>query len=197
MLDTCCGLGYTAIAAARKAVGRPIKLNEPRGEEGSGSRRASETVIVAGNNNVPGNADSKESVGSTGSVTTIEYDMASLEMCAHNPWSRPLFDGSLPITVWHGDSCQGIRTFPDRSFNVVIHDPPARALCRTDLYSVEFYNELYRVLTRNGVLYHYIGNPDSKESGRLYSGIVSRLASAGFMRIERVPKAFGVVAYVS
>ena len=92
---------------------------------------------------------------------------------------------------------QGIRTFPDRSFNVVIHDPPARALCRTDLYSVEFYNELYRVLTRNGVLYHYIGNPDSKESGRLYSGIVSRLTSAGFMRIERVPKAFGVVAYVS
>ena len=34
-----------------------------------------------------------------GQVTTIEYDDASLEMCAHNPWSQSLFDNSLPIEV--------------------------------------------------------------------------------------------------
>lgn len=30
-----------------------------------------------------------------------------------------------------GDSCEVVRCFPDRSFSLVIHDPPARALCRT------------------------------------------------------------------
>lgn len=57
VLDTCMGLGYTAIGAGNKV-------------KGSGGR-----------------------------VTTIEYDEASVEMAAHNPWSQQLFDGSLDITV--------------------------------------------------------------------------------------------------
>lgn len=65
VLDTCMGLGYTAIAAAKK-------VKSPSG---------------------------------TGSVTTIEFDDASIEMSAHNPWSKQLFDASLPIQIyqvcWH------------------------------------------------------------------------------------------------
>jgi predicted methyltransferase len=57
VLDTCMGLGYTAIGAGNKV-------------KGSGGR-----------------------------VTTIEYDEASIEMAAHNPWSQQLFDGSLDIQV--------------------------------------------------------------------------------------------------
>lgn len=57
VLDTCMGLGYTAIGAGNKV-------------KGSGGR-----------------------------VTTIEYDEASIEMAAHNPWSQQLFDGSLEIEV--------------------------------------------------------------------------------------------------
>lgn len=156
VLDTCCGLGYTAIAAAKR-------------------------VMSATKSN-------------SGHVTTIEYDEASLEMCAHNPWSQGLFDGTLPISVLHGDSCEAVRSFADKTFNIIVHDPPARNLCRTDLYSLEFYKDLRRVLTGSGVLYHYIGNPDSKESGKLYSGIITRLQQAGFKNIKKSVKAFGLTA---
>jgi predicted methyltransferase len=76
----------------------------------------------------------------------------------------------------------------------VVHDPPARALCRTDLYGIEFYQQLNRVLRRGGQLFHYIGSPESKESGRLYQGIITRLTSAGFTNIKKATKAFGLVA---
>lgn len=33
----------------------------------------------------------------TGRLTTIEYDDVSVEMCKYNPWSKGLFDESLPI----------------------------------------------------------------------------------------------------
>lgn len=83
---------------------------------------------------------------------------------------------------------------PSQSFDIVIHDPPARALCRTDLYGIAFYKELRRILRSGGQLFHYIGNPNSKESGRLYSGIIYRLSEAGFKSIEKVESAFGLRA---
>ena len=152
VLDTCCGLGYTAIAAA-------------------------------------------ELVGPQGRVTTIEFDEASLEMCAFNPWSQPLFDGSLPIDVLQGDSCEVVKNeFESRQFSAIIHDPPARALTRNDLYGLEFYKTLRRVLKPSGTLFHYIGRSDSKESGRLYKGIQERLIEAGFATVKPYDAAFGLVA---
>jgi len=151
VLDTCMGLGYTAIEAARQA-------------------------------------------GLEGSVTTCEFDDASVEMCAHNPWSQPLFDKSLPISILRGDSCELIKSFPDNYFDVIIHDPPARALCRKNLYGLEFYKELCRVLTGSGSVVHYIGNPDSKESGRLFPGVIERMREAGFRCVKTEASAFGVVA---
>jgi len=150
VLDTCCGLGYTAISAAEK-------------------------------------------VGLKGFVTTIEYDEASIEMCAHNPWSQKLFDGSVNIDILHGDACKLIQSFPTASFHAIIHDPPARALCKSDLYGLQFYTELKRVLKPGGLIYHYIGNPNSQESGRLYRGIKNRLEEAGFVNLAKVERAFGII----
>jgi len=45
-----------------------------------------------------------------------------------------------------------------------------------------------------GALFHYIGNPVSKESGTLYKGIKSRLIDAGFRNVYTVESAFGLVA---
>ena len=81
-----------------------------------------------------------------------------------------------------------------QSYNVIVHDPPARALTRTDIYGSNFYKDCRRVLTNNGQLFHYIGNPDSKESGRLYAGITKRLLEAGFANVRKAPRAFGLVA---
>lgn len=65
VLDTCMGLGYTAIQAA-------------------------------------------ELVGQDGSVVTIEYDQASLEVASYNPWSQGLFDGTLNIEIREGT----VKTIP-------------------------------------------------------------------------------------
>ena len=62
------------------------------------------------------------------------------------------------------------------------------------MYGLQFYSELRRVLTKDGMLFHYIGSPDSKESGRLYKGITNRLQEAGFVNIKKASKAYGLVA---
>lgn len=154
VLDTCCGLGYTAILAARR-------------------------------------------VGNEGTVITVELDDASIEMCASNPWSRPLFDGSLPqLEVVQGDSCELVERFEEGIFDAIVHDPPARAICETNLYSESFYRQLRSCLKPNGQLFHYIGSPTSTESGRLYAGITERLKAAGFSSVDKFPAAFGLVARV-
>ncbi|CAN0200269.1 unnamed protein product, partial [Ectocarpus fasciculatus] len=118
VLDTCTGLGYTAIAAARC-----------RGVSG---------------------------------VVTVELDEVSLRMCRRNPWSQEMFQ-SDKITSLLGDCCELVKDFDDGEFAAIIHDPPARALCKTtDMYGAAFYRDLARVLKPGGTLFHYIGNPESK-----------------------------------
>ncbi len=63
------------------------------------------------------------------------------------------------------------------------------------MYSGEFYAECFRVLRRNGKLFHYIGDPDSKSGARTTRGVVRRLQEAGFTRVVPKPQAFGVAAY--
>lgn len=58
---------------------------------------------------------------------------------------------------------QIVKGFKDGEFAAIIHDPPARALCKTtDMYGASFYKDLARVLKPGGTLFHYIGNPESK-----------------------------------
>ncbi|CAM9864756.1 unnamed protein product [Sphacelaria rigidula] len=150
VLDTCTGLGYTAIAAARG-----------RGVSG---------------------------------VVTVELDEVSLRLCARNPWSREMFE-SDKITSLEGDCCELVKDFADGEFAAIIHDPPARALCKTtDMYGAAFYSDLARVLKPGGTLFHYIGNPTSNEGGRLFRGVIERLVAAGFRDCKTDKKAFGVVA---
>lgn len=126
-------------------------------------------------------------------VTTIELDPTTLEIARQNPWSRALFENPK-ITQIVGDSFDEIANFPDAHFSRILHDPPTFALAG-DLYSGEFYRQLYRVLKRNGRLFHYIGDLESKSGSGVVRGVVRRLGEAGFTRIDRRQEAFGVVAY--
>ncbi|MGE5123110.1 MAG: class I SAM-dependent methyltransferase [Acidobacteriaceae bacterium] len=125
-------------------------------------------------------------------VITVEVERDVLEVCRLNPWSQELFHNPK-ITQMIGDSCEVIAGFPAGRFSRVIHDPPAFNLAG-DLYSGEFYRELYRVLNNHGRLYHYVGDPESKSGHSITAGVMRRLEQAGFRQVRRAPRAFGVVA---
>lgn len=126
-------------------------------------------------------------------VTTIELDETALKIARENPWSRDLFDNPQ-ITQIIGDSFEEIRRFDDGTFSRIIHDPPVFSLAG-HLYGGEFYAQCYRVLSRSGRMFHYVGDPESRSGRNVTGGVVRRLKEAGFRRVERAPRAFGVVAY--
>jgi predicted methyltransferase len=125
-------------------------------------------------------------------VTTIELDPATLEVCRLNPWSQELFDNPK-ITQMIGDSFDMVTEMDAGRFTRVIHDPPAFSLAG-DLYSGEFYRELNRVMCNRSILFHYIGDPESKSGRSITAGVIRRLEQAGFRQVRRAPRAFGVVA---
>ncbi|AEH24766.1 class I SAM-dependent methyltransferase [Pyrococcus yayanosii] len=147
VLDTCMGLGYTAIESAKRGA----------------------------------------------YVITVEKDKNVIELAKINPWSRELFT-SQKIQVVHGDSFDVVKRFKEESFDVVIHDPPRFSLAG-ELYSLEFYEELFRIMKPGGRLFHYVGNPGKKYRRKdLQRGVMERLRKAGFVEIRRVEEALGVVA---
>jgi len=126
-------------------------------------------------------------------VVTIELDPAALEVARYNPWSQRLFDNPK-INQLIGDSYELVKDFEGDIFNRIIHDPPAFNLAG-DLYSGEFYRQLYRVLRPGGQLFHYIGDPKSKSGRNITAGVIERLRQSGFKAVKRAPRAFGVVGY--
>ena len=126
-------------------------------------------------------------------VVTIELDPLALEVARYNPWSQRLFDNPK-INQLIGDSYELVEDFEGDTFNRIIHDPPAFNLAG-DLYSGEFYRQLYRVLRPGGRLFHYIGDPKSKSGRNITAGVIERLRLSGFKAVKRAPRAFGVVGY--
>jgi len=126
-------------------------------------------------------------------VITVELDPASLEIARLNPWSQALFDNPK-ITQIIGDAFDVVEGMDNGRFSCVIHDPPTFSLAG-DLYSGDFYREIFRVLRRRGRMFHYIGDLNSKSGQGVAHGAIRRLREAGFERIERRVEAFGVVAY--
>lgn len=125
-------------------------------------------------------------------VVTVERDEGVVEIQGRNPWSKGLFEMEKVRRV-EMDAVEFVRGVEDEWFDTVLHDPPARVL-GGELFAQSFYMELARVMRVGGRLFHYIGDPESRESGRLYDGVVRRLREAGFERVDLAKKAFGVTA---
>ncbi len=148
VLDTCCCLGYTAIAAAKE---RDVTQ-----------------------------------------VFTFENDSNVLEMSDYNPWSRELYT-NRKIKLSIGDVSRGTEMFSSNFFDAIIHDPPRFALS-PELYSLDFYKKLYRVLKAGGKLYHYTGSPGEKQGKDIVKGVINRLNEAGFRNVKARPDVLGVTA---
>ncbi|HVA90274.1 MAG TPA: spermine synthase, partial [Chloroflexota bacterium] len=125
-------------------------------------------------------------------VITVELDPLVLEIARLNPWSRDLFENPR-ISRRIGDSSDLITEFPDRHFAQIIHDPPTLSLAG-DLYGGVFYQQVHRVLRPGGTLFHYVGNPASRQGGMVAKGVIRRLHEAGFTNVATRPRAFGVIA---
>jgi uncharacterized protein len=145
ILDTCFGLGYTALELAKN-----------------------------------------------GKVVSVELDPGAIELAKINPYSSPLFLNP-EIEVIVGDIREVIKNFSDNQFSYILHDPPSFRIA-DELYDAFFYEELYRVLKNGGVVFHYIGDPESPLGMRVTRGVIERLKDVGFFRIEQKKEAFGVVA---
>ena len=127
------------------------------------------------------------------SITTIEKDSDVIQLAGINPWSRELFSDSR-VSLIQGDAVEKIREFEDSSFHSVLHDPPTFSM-GADLYTREFYTQIYRVLKRKGVLFHYVGAPGAKYRRRdVQKGVMQRLRDVGFRHVERKSDALGVFA---
>lgn len=148
VLDTCMGLGYSAIAAI--------------------------------------NAGALH-------VTTIEADSNVIELAKVNPWSRELWEDSR-IRRIEGDALKVVSGFEDKQFDRIIHDPP-RVRMAGELYGMEFYRQLHRLLKPTGILFHYVGRPGSRFRNRKISkGVIERLREAGFTSIKKAEEQQGVRA---
>jgi len=128
------------------------------------------------------------SLGSS-SVVTVEKDQNVIRMAEVNPWSERLSDARVRILL--GDAVDVIREFDDASFDRVINDPPRFALAG-ELYSSDFYREIFRVLRPGGWLYHYVGEPGRRRRKDMPAGVMRRLRECGFERIRR--EAAGILA---
>ncbi|NMA44298.1 MAG: methyltransferase [Candidatus Diapherotrites archaeon] len=147
VLDTCCGLGYTAIMLAKN------------GAE---------------------------------SVTCFEKDPFVLDICKYNPYSLELFTNKK-ITLINENVFQGIKKLESETFDRIIHDPPTISFAK-ELYSVEFYKELHRVLKKDGKLYHYAPNPKKTKGAEFWKTMIKILKNAGFKNVDYYKKSSGIVA---
>lgn len=126
------------------------------------------------------------------SVVTVDIDPAGIAIARQNPWSQELFENSV-IEQKIGDVVELIGEFSMGEFSLVIHDPPTVQFAG-EMYSEAFYRGVFRVLSRSGKFFHYIGDPNSGLGSRMTEGVMKRLKSAGFRTVTRHPEAFGVLA---
>lgn len=124
--------------------------------------------------------------GGAARVDSFEKNLDVLWLRQLNPWSPDADDpehaGRFSLT--HADISEHIVSLPNAHYDAIMHDPPRFGIAG-ELYSQAFYDQLARVLRRNGRLFHYTGTPNAKTSGRDVPGeVMRRLQRAGF-RAER------------
>ncbi len=127
-------------------------------------------------------------------VITIEKDENVLYLAKQNSYSKPFFEnlveedippfGKIKLIV--GDAKDVIKTFKDCQFEYILHDPPKFNIAE-ELYSNEFYINLYRILKPKGRILHYIGSPKVRyKNVDIIGNIIKRLKNAGFKKIEPI-----------
>ena len=109
-------------------------------------------------------------------VVTIEKDENVIKLAQLNPWSWELADERVELKL--GDAVEVIEEY-EEEFDAVMHDPPRFSLAG-ELYSLEFYKKLARVLKPGGRIAHYVGQPGIHKGRKIWKGVLERMRLAGF-----------------
>jgi predicted methyltransferase len=125
-------------------------------------------------------------------VISIEKDLNVLQLASANPWSKMLENPRIKIVV--GDAYNLVEDLCSECFEKIFHDPPRISIAE-ELYSSEFYRELYRILRSNGKLFHYTGEPGKHSNISYLKGIKRRLEEAGFYKVLWINDAKGFIAF--
>jgi predicted methyltransferase len=105
-----------------------------------------------------------------------------------NPWSPDAEDPeySSRFSLLQDDISRRVTALPQAAYDAVLHDPPRFGIAG-ELYSQVFYDQLARVLRPGGRLFHYVGNPNARTSGRDVPGeVLRRLERSGFKAERRL-----------
>lgn len=125
-------------------------------------------------------------------VIVFEKDENVLKMAEYNPFSDELFTNKK-INLIHESVYEGIKEIKSNSIDRILHDPPTTSFGK-ELFSLEFYLELYRILKSKGILYHYCPNPGKTKGTEYWPTIQKLLIKAGFTNAEYHKESSGIHA---
>lgn len=125
-------------------------------------------------------------------VITFEKDENVLEVAKLNPLSSGLFSKEANIEVRMEDISEAIKGFPDECFDCILHDPPTFKLA-PELFTKEFYSQLFRVLKKKGRLFHYTPLYKISQGYDFPSKIKKNLQISKFTILEFSDKAGGIL----
>ncbi len=125
-------------------------------------------------------------------VIVFEKDENVLKMAEYNPFSEELFTNKK-INLTIGSVYDKIKTIESNSIDRILHDPPTTSFGK-ELFSSEFYAQLYRVLKSKGLLYHYCPNPGKTKGTEYWPTIEKMLIKAGFVNVKYHKESSGIRA---
>jgi len=117
------------------------------------------------------------------SVTTVEIDEEVIFMARLNPYSKDLFENKK-IRIIIGDISEEIKKFRTSSFDNIIFDA-GTPKSSGDFFSLKNYIEAFRVLKKNGRMYHYLPRHHIKRGRDFGREVIRRIVKAGFRLNER------------
>ena len=117
------------------------------------------------------------------SVVSIEKSEEVLELMKFNPYTKELLKNST-VKIVNKNAALYVKKSKEK-FTKILHDPPTFKFA-PELYTVEFYKDLYGLAEDNALLFHYTGNPGNKFRGKdLASATIERAISAGWKLIKK------------
>lgn len=169
VLDTCGGLGYSAVFALKAGAKRVVSTEKSRPV--IQIRRQNPWLLSQGQgSDQSGQADQTDQPNLTGMGST------------HND---PVPEGLTNIKLVNADITQYIQELPDLAFDAVIHDPPRFTSATGALYGKQFYTQLFRVMKPVSRLFHYTGSPKKiKHQDRFVKNAMKRLEQVGFSKVK-------------